>query len=104
MFIAQNRFQVNEDFTQLFEEQRQESLLHEVPGFVFFARLKGDEAGVYVNLSVWESRKAFEAWARSDAFKQAHAQGLPEGALATHPGVSFYEVLYSEGGLVPAST
>ena len=103
MFIAQNRFELNEGFEHVFEEQRQESQLDDVPGFIFMARLRGDEARVYINHSVWESREAFEAWARSDAFKQAHAQGLPEGALAAHPQAAFYEVVYSEGSLAPAT-
>ena len=88
----------------MFEEQRQESQLDDVPGFIFMARLRGDEPRVYINHSVWESREAFQAWTRSDAFKRAHAQGLPEGALAVHPQAAFYEVVYSEGSLAPASS
>ena len=103
MFIAQNKFQVNEGFEDHFESRSQNTGVGSVPGFLFTARLKGDERGVYVNLSVWEDRAAFDAWVVSDAFKQAHANAPGDGALAGHPEGLFTEVLWAEGSVVPAS-
>jgi heme-degrading monooxygenase HmoA len=47
-----------------------------VPGFKEFHLLKGptsDEYTLFASHSTWESREAFEAWTKSEAFRQAHA-------------------------------
>lgn len=98
MFVAMNRFKVNPGYEHVFE-QRQGTNLARVPGFLHFMLLRGDEPGVYINHTVWESREAFEAWVRSDAFRAAHANPMPEGTLAAHPQASFYQVLLAEGSL-----
>lgn len=49
-----------------------ERRLSEVPGFAGFELLRRDTGGEYVVLSRWESQEAFDAWRRSDHFKQAH--------------------------------
>ena len=103
MLIVQNRIQVNEGFEDQFERPQREGQREDVPGRLFFARLKADEPGVYINLSVWESREAFEAWRASDAFKRVHGDGPPEGAIAGPPQLTVAEVIYSEGSLAPAS-
>ncbi|MEE8337877.1 MAG: antibiotic biosynthesis monooxygenase [Dehalococcoidia bacterium] len=103
MFIVQNRFKVNEGFGEHFERAPEHSQLGDVPGFLFTARLKGDDEGVYINLSIWENRDAFDAWVKSDSFKQAHAGAGPgQGAMAEPPQLTLAEVLYSEGSLTPA--
>ena len=77
MFIAMNRFQVKHgaeaDFEQVWLSR--DSHLKGVPGFVDFQLLKGPTEAdhtLYASHSVWESRIAFEAWTKSDAFRQAH--------------------------------
>jgi heme-degrading monooxygenase HmoA len=98
MFIAMNHFQVSEGREHDFEEgwRRRESYLSGVPGFVEFALLKGDEAGEYASHTVWESREAFLAWAQSDAFRRAHASGLPDGTLKGHPRARFWDAVMVE--------
>ncbi|MCA9846873.1 MAG: antibiotic biosynthesis monooxygenase [Dehalococcoidia bacterium] len=93
MFIAMNRFQVHPERSDEFERswRERDSYLAEVPGFVEFALLKGDNPGEYISHSRWESRDAFKAWTQSDAFTRAHASGLSEDVLADHPRVSMYE-------------
>ena len=78
MFIAMNRFRIargrEEDFTGIWRQR--ESRLAGVPGFREFHLLRGpsgDEGTLFASHSVWESRAAFEAWTRSEAFRQAHA-------------------------------
>ena len=96
MFIAMNRFQVDPERGAEFEEAwaKRESYLDEVPGFVRFALLRGDEPGDYISHSTWESREAFEGWTRSEAFRKAHAGArLPEGLVLGHPRVSTYEAV-----------
>lgn len=98
VFIAMNQFQVAEgreaEFEQIWKER--ETHLQEVPGFVRFALLRGDEAGEYVSHSTWESREAFLGWAQSDAFRKAHGSPMPEGIVVGHPRARFYEAVLSE--------
>ena len=78
MFIAMNRFRIargrEEDFVAVWRQR--ESHLGGVPGFREFHLLRGptdDHGTLFASHSVWESRAAFEAWTRSEAFRQAHA-------------------------------
>jgi len=53
-----------------------DSQLNGVRGFVEFHLLRGPETDahtLYASHTVWASREAFEAWTRSEAFRQAHA-------------------------------
>lgn len=104
MFIAMNQFKVAAGREADFEAgwRQRESYLHETPGFVHFALLKGDDPGDYVSHTIWASREAFLAWAQSDAFRRAHAGGMPDGVLETHPRARFYDAVITEGGAVPA--
>ncbi|MDX1650617.1 MAG: antibiotic biosynthesis monooxygenase, partial [Myxococcota bacterium] len=44
--------------------------------------------------STWESREAFEAWTRSEAFRKAHGQArMPEGVLRGHPRLQTWEAV-----------
>lgn len=98
MFIAMNHFRVTpgkgEDFEAIWRER--ETYLDEVPGFVQFALLRGDEEGEYVSHSTWESREAFEAWTQSEAFRKGHAQGSLMGILQGPPQVRLYEAVLSQ--------
>jgi heme-degrading monooxygenase HmoA len=99
-YIAMNQFQVDPSRGAEFEEhwRRRQSYLDEVPGFVRFALLRGDEPGVYVSHSTWASREAFEAWTRSDAFRKAHAQApTPAGLLVDRPKLRTFEAVIEQG-------
>ena len=99
MFIAMNHFDVEPARAEEFEARWRErdSHLAEVPGFVRFALLRGSEPGRYVSHSTWESRAAFEAWTRSDAFRQAHAGArMPSGVLRGHPRVETFEAVLEQ--------
>ncbi len=79
MFVAMNRFRIapgrEEDFVEIWRAR--DSHLEGVPGFKAFHLLRGpgDESGtLFASHSIWESRSAFEAWTRSEAFRKAHAQ------------------------------
>jgi heme-degrading monooxygenase HmoA len=95
MFIATNNFKVNKGREQDFETQwrNRESHLDKVPGFVSFALLRGDNAGEYVSQTTWESRDAFLAWTRSEAFAAGHRQGSVAGVLEGPPVVKLYEAV-----------
>ena len=78
MFIAMNRFKIapgrEGDFISVWKNR--ETYLDAVPGFREFHLLEGpttDEYTLFASHSTWESREAFEAWTKSEAFRQAHA-------------------------------
>lgn len=102
MFIAMNRFKVNEGKEHAFEEmwRNRETYLDQVPGFVAFSLLKNanTEEGVteYVSHSTWRSRQDFENWSNSEAFTKGHAQGSVAGILAGHPQVSLYDTVLEQ--------
>jgi len=78
MFIAMNRFQVLPDQEQAFEAVwlGRDTYLADVPGFIEFHLLRGDryeDYRLYSSHSIWRSRDDFEAWTRSESFRQAHA-------------------------------
>jgi len=99
MFIAMNRFKVLPDATAGFEEvwTSRDTFLHEVAGFKSFHLLKGpakDDHVLYSSHTVWESRNAFEAWTRSEAFRKAHAgAGSNKPMYLGHPEFEGFEVI-----------
>ncbi len=99
MFIATNRFRVIPTETDAFERAwlTRESHLKSVPGFLVFHLLRGPAAEdhvLYASFSVWESRAAFEAWTRSEAFRRAHAgAGQTKPTTLGPPQFEGFEVL-----------
>ncbi len=96
IFVAMNHFAVDPTRSAEFEARwsERETYLTEVPGFLRFALLRGDEPGDYVSHSTWQSREAFEAWTRSEAFRKAHQQArMPEGVLRGHPKLRTFEAV-----------
>ncbi|MEM1387838.1 MAG: antibiotic biosynthesis monooxygenase [Pseudomonadota bacterium] len=78
MYIAMNRFLVKPENAPDFEAMwlGRDSRLKELDGFVEFHMLKGPENSdghiLYASHTVWETKDAFMAWTRSDAFRDAH--------------------------------
>jgi heme-degrading monooxygenase HmoA len=99
MYIAMNRFRVNEGHETVFEEiwRKRDTYLDQVPGFKRFNLLRGetkDGITTFVSHSIWESRDAFIAWTESEAFRKAHGDARsPQGTLAGHPVFEGYEVV-----------
>src|SRR5262245_846918 len=100
MFIAMNRFRVKRGSEEAFEHVwlNRDSQLHKVPGFLEFHLLKGPEAEdhtLYASHTIWQSKSAFEAWTKSEAFRAAHARAGNEttGPLyLKHPKFEGFEV------------
>ena len=98
MILVCNRFKVTpgreDDFVEAFKGR--EGLIDGMPGFLGLDVLRplGDE-GVFISMARWRSQADFEAWTRSDQFKQSH-QGLRggrhEGLFAAHPVLETFEV------------
>ena len=77
MYIAMNRFRValgsESDFEQVWLSR--DVQLRRVPGFEQFHLLRGPEHEdhvLYASHTIWRSYADFEAWTRSDAFRDAH--------------------------------
>ena len=100
LFIAMNHFAIDPERGGEFEDlwRKRERYLDEVPGFVRFALLRGDEPGSYASHTTWESRAAFEAWTQSEAFRKAHGQApMPKGLIQGPPRLQLYEAILVEG-------
>ncbi|MEQ8965020.1 MAG: antibiotic biosynthesis monooxygenase [Azospirillaceae bacterium] len=111
MFIAMNRFRVRQGEEAAFERVwlEREVHLHEVPGFVAFHLLRGPEREdhtLYASHTIWQSREAFEAWTRSDAFQKAHrGAGGNRPLYLGHPefeGFSVLQTVEADGTRHPA--
>jgi heme-degrading monooxygenase HmoA len=105
MFIAMNNFKVVPGREADFEAQwrNRQSYLDQVPGFIEFALLKGDEPGEYISHTVWQDRDAFVAWTKSDSFIAGHRQGSVAGVLQGHPIAKLYDAVIVEHGRVLAT-
>lgn len=97
MFIAMNRFKVvsgsEDEFISIWKNR--ETFLDTVPGFKEFHLLKGpstEEFTLFASHSTWESRDAFEAWTKSEAFRKAHANaGSKRDIYLGHPQFEGFE-------------
>jgi heme-degrading monooxygenase HmoA len=105
MFIAMNNFKVvpgkEEEFETIWKTR--DTYLHDVPGIVRFALLRGQADGEYISHSTWESRDAFVAWTQSEAFAAGHRQGSLMGVLAGPPQVKLYESVLEQEFRAPAN-
>jgi heme-degrading monooxygenase HmoA len=100
MFIAMNRFRVKKGFEDAFEKVwlGRDSYLDSVPGFLEFHLLKGPEAEdhtLYSSHTMWQSKRAFEAWTKSEEIRAAHARAGNEATgplYLEHPKFEGFEV------------
>ncbi|MEL7000711.1 MAG: antibiotic biosynthesis monooxygenase [Pseudomonadota bacterium] len=77
MFVAMNRFKVVKGHEGAFEDvwKGRDTKLGEMKGFVDFHLLRGPEAEdhtLYASHTIWASREDFEAWTKSQQFRDAH--------------------------------
>jgi heme-degrading monooxygenase HmoA len=99
MFIAMNRFQVIPGEEEAFEKVwlSRDTHLGDVPGFVEFHLLRGppqEDHTLFSSHTVWRSREDFEAWTRSEAFRQAHRDaGGNKPLYLGHPRFEGFEVI-----------
>ncbi|MDX8410324.1 MAG: antibiotic biosynthesis monooxygenase [Mariprofundaceae bacterium] len=89
MFVTMNRIDVHEnqqdDFAERFRQRA--GLVDGSPGFVRNMVLRPENpADPHIVMTFWENRPAFEAWTKSDSFRQAHAKaGQASGDMFRGP-------------------
>ena len=77
MYLTINRFKVKPGHEAEFEAiwTGRETHLPQLDGFKAFNLFRGpshEDHTVYLSHTLWESRDAFEAWTKSEAFRAAH--------------------------------
>ena len=76
MFVTMNRIPVHEDHWPDFEDRFRHrlGLVDQAPGFLRNVVLRPVDGSTedHVVMTLWENRKSFENWTRSDAFIEAH--------------------------------
>jgi len=109
MFIAMNRFQVIRGEEQAFENVwlSRDTNLDRVPGFIEFHLLRGpaeEDHTLFSSHTIWRSREDFEAWTRSENFRQAHRNaGDNKPLYLGHPRFEGFEVIQTVvAGKAPA--
>lgn len=101
MYLTINRFRVKRGEENTFETiwTGRESHLPEVRGFRAFNLFRGpthDDHTIYLSHTTWESRAAFEAWTRSDAFREAHkGAGAHKDIYLGPPQLELFEAVQS---------
>jgi heme-degrading monooxygenase HmoA len=91
MFVAMNRFRVAPGSEDAFEEvwRNRKGRLDEMDGFVEFHLLRGptrDDHTLYASHTIWKDEAAFEAWTRSEQFRDAHKRaGAGKALYLGHP-------------------
>lgn len=98
-FIAMNRFKVAKGREEEFEAiwKGRDSRLNEMKGFVEFHLLRGPEHEdhtLYSSHTIWDSKADFEAWTKSEQFREAHKNaGGHSGIYLGHPNFEGFEVV-----------
>lgn len=98
MITVANRIYVTAEYAEAFEKVFREraKLVDEMPGFVSNQVLRPvNEGDPYVVFTLWNSRRDFLNWVRSDAFVKGHAQSgtLPKEAYFKSNVLEMHEVL-----------
>lgn len=98
MIITMNRIPVREEYGAQFEEtfRNRAQLVDAMPGFIRNQVLRPTSPGdPYIILTEWASRRHFEEWVHSEAFKEGHALSgsLPREAFAGRNTLELFEIV-----------
>ncbi|MFC5703607.1 antibiotic biosynthesis monooxygenase [Cohnella faecalis] len=103
MIVVINTIQVKPGYGDVMKERfRSPKSVHTFPGFVRMELLRTEGTEQYEEYQVcttWESKDAFDGWAQSDSFKQAHARRQEDRAgsseMVVGNKITIHEVLFS---------
>ncbi|ATX82430.1 Heme-degrading monooxygenase HmoA [Mariprofundus ferrinatatus] len=104
MFVTMNRFTIDPEHWPAFEARFREraGLVDGEPGFIRNAVLRpeSDTTNQHVVMTMWESRSAFEAWTRSEAFRKAHEKAgqTPPAWFIAPSKLEMFESVTDSGG------
>jgi heme-degrading monooxygenase HmoA len=94
MYIAMNRFKVTAGFEAEFEDvwKNRDSSLDAVPGFIEFKLLRGkafpeEDYTLFSSHTIWSSEADFQAWTKSESFREAHKNAAGNRHLYKGPPV-----------------
>jgi heme-degrading monooxygenase HmoA len=98
MIAVANRIYVNPEYGEEFEARFRDraGLVDQMPGFILNQVLRPvNEGDPYVVWTLWETREHFDAWVRSDAFREGHARSgtLPKEAFSGPNKLEMHEVV-----------
>lgn len=102
MYIAMNRFLVNESRQNEFEEiwRTRERNLAQFEGHIEFKLLKGDTQDgktLYSSHVLWRSQQDFINWVESPDFRESHSKKrMPEGVLSGPPRFEGFTVILKD--------
>lgn len=104
MYVVANRVPIAEGWQEAFEARfrARAGQVDKQPGFVRMEILRPDPesgAGVYVVLTHWQDKQAFENWVGSPDFRAAHQNPLPKEAFSGEGKLERHDVIiHSEVG------
>jgi len=104
MFIAMNRFLINNDFSNQFVDvwKNRESYLNQVDGFMKLRLLKEqkdqENGRTFISYSEWRTEADFLKWMEGEFSQKAHKKSsLPKEAYLGRPEFKGYQVALEEG-------
>ncbi|MGC8500569.1 MAG: antibiotic biosynthesis monooxygenase family protein [Leptospirillia bacterium] len=95
MFVVANRIRVASDHEKAFEERfkNRKGMIDGSPGFIRNLILRPVDSEYYSVMTFWESKEAFEAWTRSDSFREAHKERPPREMFSGPNVLEIHEVI-----------
>jgi len=95
MIVVANRVPVTKGYEKEFEKRfdHRLSVVKRMPGFIRNEILRPIQGDHYILLTHWESQAAFEAWTRSEEFKQVHSDPAPKQMCPGPNGFEMHEVI-----------
>ncbi|MGC8529832.1 MAG: antibiotic biosynthesis monooxygenase family protein [Leptospirillia bacterium] len=103
MVVVANRIRVAPGYEKDFEERfrNRKGKIDGFPGFIRNLILRPVDSEYYSVMTFWESVEAFEAWTRSDSFREAHSGERPPREMFAGPNVlEIHEVIMDTAGHV----
>jgi len=102
--VVSNRIPVTKGWEAEFERRWKDRKwsVAALPGFIRTEVLKPVKGDYYVVMTHWRSMEDFEAWTKSKAFGEAHANAPPKDAFAGPNVFEMHEVLAAKEPETPA--
>ncbi|HWL26254.1 MAG TPA: antibiotic biosynthesis monooxygenase [Ureibacillus sp.] len=79
-FFVFNNIPVSDEGRPIFEQRflNRSRDIEKMPGFIAFRLLRPIKSEIYIVLTQWANKKAFDTWKESNSFANAHSKPQPE--------------------------